>query len=517
MTDRQPQTPTRPSRLTVALTWLAAAAATVAGLLIGASAADGGVYRATQCNPGLGAGHPDLSFERNSDHYVSEAACEQGRGLSVKHSARRSAAGRWGAWSLEAPAGTTIRGITTKVGATASDGHSPRLFAGFPGSDPTPFGDLAAGTARWRGEGATGFGARLECARDGHCGEGATAKLRIRRLFLKLVDAAAPATGLGGPLGRDSTQRGIRVLATTSTDDGAGIRRVFLAVNRLPVGARKLDCSLRRRIALRLRPCPAAADLDFTLDTAAPPFRQGPNSLRVCALDWAPTNDRNRACSIGRVRVDNECPVDGAEGGEIDARLEGLDRRGSVQYGQTAHVVGRLLGEGGLPIADAEVCVATRVDLHDAVERVVATPATDSRGRFDVTLDPGPSREVRIAHWRDSEHVAERYLRLGVRARPTLRLRPRGTLHNGDRLQFGVRLHGPAAGGRRVHLKVRVGSRWQTLRTGSTGDSGRWHGAYRFRATSGSEVYAFRAFVPRQQGYPYDAGRSAVRKASVVG
>jgi len=97
MTERQPHTPTRLSRLTVALTWLAAAAAAVAGLLIGASAAEGGGYRVTQCNPGLGAGHPDISFGRNSDHYSSEAACEQGRGLSVKHSARRSAAGRWGA------------------------------------------------------------------------------------------------------------------------------------------------------------------------------------------------------------------------------------------------------------------------------------------------------------------------------------------------------------------------------------------------------------------------------------
>lgn len=519
MTDRDPQTPNRLSRLTVALTWLAAAAAAVAGLLIGASAAEGGVYRVAQCNPGLGAGHPDLSFGRNSDHYVSEAACEKGRGLSIKHSARQSPSGRWGAWSLQAPAGTTIRAITTKLSAGAAGGHVPELFAGFPGSEEdTPFGDAAASAARWRGKGADGFEARLECRRDAGCGEGAAAKLRVRRIFLKLLDDALPATELGGPLGSEATRRGTGVLKTTTTDEGAGVRRVFLTVNGEPVGARRLDCSLRRRVALRLRPCPSAADLEFTLDTVASPFRQGPNGLRVCALDWAPTNDRNRACTIGRVRIDNECPVDeGTESSRVEARLEGLGRRGSVPYGQGASVTGTLLDENGSPAAGAEVCVATRVDTHDAVERVIATPQTDSQGRFEARLEAGPSREVRVAHWSDSTHVDERYLRLGVRARPSLRLRPRGTLRNGERLRFAVRLHGPEAAGRRVHLKVRNGSRWQILRNGSTSGSGTWHGAYRFRATTGSEVYAFRAFVPRQQGYPYDAGRSEVRKARVVG
>jgi hypothetical protein len=518
MTDGSEHGQGRLSRAIVAFTWLAATAGTIALLLIAASAAEGGVYRVAQCNPGLGASHPDLSFDRNSDHYTSAAACEQGRGLTVRHSARRSRSGRWGAWTLDAPRGTTIRAMTTRVAAAASAGHEPQLLAGFPGSDPTPFGDPAAGGARWRGEGASGFEARLECTRDGGCGEGVAAKLRIRRLLLTLFDGAAPTTGLGGPLASDSTQRGTRTLTTSSTDDGSGIRRVFLAVNRQPVGARRLDCFLRRRIALRLRPCPATPNLDFTLDTAAGPFRQGPNGVRVCVLDWAPTNDRNRACSTSRVRVDNECPVDGgAEPATIEARIEGLGSRGSVRHGETAHVAGQLLAEAGGPVAGAEICVATRVDLHDAVERVVATPTTDSQGRFNTTLEAGPSREVRIAHWSDSEHVVERYLRLGVRARPDLRLRPRGTLGNGERLRFAVRLHGPEAGERRVHLKVRVGSSWRILRNGSTNESGVWHGAYRFRATSGSEVYAFRAFVPRQQGYPYDAGRSAVRKAHVSG
>lgn len=512
--------PARPTRATVAIAWLAAAGGTIALLLVGASAAEGGVYRVAECNPGLGAGHADLVFDRNSDHYVSQASCQEGRGLSVRHAARRSPSGRWGAWTLTAPQGTTLRRVTTKVSAIAADGHVPQLLVGFPGSEPTPFGRPRGNvhTARWRGEGARSFQARLRCERDGGCGEGAGAKLRIRRVFVQLLDAEAPSAELGGPLGGERTQRGTRALETISTDAGSGIRRVFLAVNGKPVGARKLDCALRRRIALRLRPCPASAEPSFELDTAATPFRQGPNSLRVCALDWAPTNDRNRNCATRRVRIDNACPVDeGSTAGTLEAHIAGLRHGRSIAHGRPARLVGRLVDSAGGGVEGAEVCVATRIDVHGAVERVVATPTTEAGGQFEARLEPGPSRQVRVAHWSDSEHVSERYLRLGVRARPGLRLSPHGTLHNGQRLRFTVRLHGPEAAGRRVHLKVRSGSRWLTLRNGSTNAAGRWSGSYRFRATTGAQTYSFRAYVPRQQGYPYQSGRSATRRVRVSG
>lgn len=510
--------PTRLSRLAVAITWLAATAGAIAALLVGASSAEGGVYRAVQCSPGLGAGHPDLSFERNSDHYVSEASCQSGRGLSVRHNARRSQAGRWGGWSLRAPEGTVLRRLTTKALGSASAGHEPELSVGLPGSGPTVLEHRPGGMhhVRWKGEGATSFQARLRCERSGGCGKGATAKLRFRRLAVQLLDDRAPATELGGPLAAGRTQRGTRTLEAIASDEGSGLWRVFLHVNGEPVAARSLDCALRQGVATRLRPCPRAAEPSFDLDTAGSPFRQGPNRLRACTLDYATASDRNRDCATRRVRIDNACPVDaGSEAGRLEARIAGGKR--AISHGEPARLVGRLVDDSGSGIAGAEVCVATRVDLHGARERVVATPTTSPGGQFEARLEPGPSREVRVAHWPDSERVAESYERLRVRAQPGLQRRPRGTLRNGDRVRFSVRLHGPRAEGRRAHLKVRSAGRWLRLRTGRTNARGRWAAAYRFRSTTGTRVYRFRAFVPSQADYPFEGGRSEVREVRVVG
>lgn len=510
----------RHGRALVALIWLAASAAAVTALLIAAAVAEGGVYRAAQCNPGLGAGHGDLDFDRNSEHYAGNAGCQEGEGISIRHEANRSGHDRWGAWRLTAPAGAHLEGVTAKVSGVAAAGHEPELLIGLPGSGETTFGDAlgSSHTVRWRGEQAESFAARLRCARPAGCGAGATAKLRLRRLTLRLSDGEAPAAELAGQLAGEATQRGLRRLRAIVADAGSGVRRVFVSVNGSPVAARKLDCALERRVATRLRPCPADAEPDFDLETAAPPFRQGPNNVRACALDYARSGERNRDCASRRVRVDNACPVDDAtEPGRLETRIAGTRGDGSVDHGEPAQLVGRLTDGSGDGIAGAEVCVATRADLHGTPERVVATPATGADGRFEVRLAPGPSREVRVAHWADDTDVTESYERLGVRARPTLSLSPSGPVPVGRRVRFDVRLHGPEAGGRRVHVKARSGGRWVKVRTGNADRNGRWRAAYRFRSTTGTRTYRFKAFVPRQAGYPFEAGRSAARKVTVSG
>ena len=109
MQTAPPKDPARHSRMLIAVVWLIATAAAVTALLVVAAIAEGGVYRAAQCNPGLGAGHGDLGFDRNSDHYAGDAGCQDGRGISVRHAAHRSGHDRWGAWTLDAPAGAEIQ------------------------------------------------------------------------------------------------------------------------------------------------------------------------------------------------------------------------------------------------------------------------------------------------------------------------------------------------------------------------------------------------------------------------
>ena len=90
-------------------------------------------------------------------------------------------------------------------------------------------------------------------------------------------------------------------------------------------------------------------------------------------------------------------------------------------------------------------------------------------------------------------------------------------MHNGDRVRFEARLPGPASAGRRVRIQVRADRRWLDLRQGHTGRLGTYRARYRFRATSGRQTYAFRAAVPKQSGYPYEAGRSRVKRLTVLG
>jgi hypothetical protein len=241
------------------------------------------------------------------------------------------------------------------------------------------------------------------------------------------------------------------------------------------------------------------------------PFRQGINVARGCVADYSNRAAANSSCQTRRVRVDNDCPVDGSgNAGHLQVRLRHARH-------QRPSVTGKLNGDGGEPLSHATVCVAQTPRVEGAAEHVVASPETDGDGRFGARLPARPSREVRVAFWPDEDHVAERYLRVRVRARPRLSVRPKGALRNGERAHFKAVLPGPVAGNRRVSLRVLSAGRWARVRDGHTNGRGRWSTRYRFRATTGRRTYRFRAFVPHQEGYPYAAGRSPARKVRVEG
>lgn len=512
MSKTPPKEPARLSRATIAIVWLSAAAGTILVLLLAAGSAEGGTYRAAQCHAGLGAGRGDFAFERNSDHYVSDADCD-GRGLAVRHSHRSSARDRWGAWLLPVPKGLLLTSFKATVAGTAEAGHTPELFAGLDGGGDE-LGRVTGDShpVSWHGSGIDGLQARLRCARS-ECGEGRRAKVRIRRLALRLLDETEPTAELDGPLASGVTQRGVTAMEAVASDVGSGVRRIHLEINGKPVTSRRVPCELRRRIALRLRPCPANTAKPYELDTEGRVFQQGLNRIRVCVDDYATTGDRNRACARHKARVDNECPVDDAsEAGVIQAGISG-GRRAD----QPSTLTGTLTDTSGDPIRAARVCIATRTNLGDAAERVIATPRTGAAGRFEARLEAGPSREVRVAHWAGTSEVAERYLDMQVRARPGLRIGPDRTLRNGESARFVVRLNQPEAAEREVHLQAKVDGRWVVIRAHRASRKGIWRDSYRFTSTTGERTYRFRALVKRQRGYPYLRGTSRVREVTVRG
>jgi hypothetical protein len=497
---------------------LAAAVALIACLP--PAAARAGTYRAAQCHPLFGAGRADVAFARSSDEFLASASCGDPGGLAVTHDGAGTRSGRWGAWTLTAPAGIELLAMRAQIAGTAAGGYRPELVLSGADGAEKPLDPVTGPfhTLRWSGTGTRSIAARLRCGRPGGCGPGRDARIGVRRLVVRLRDAAAPTVGDSGSLLAAGSRRGPESLAATAADAGAGVRRFILEVNGHPADARGVPCELSGRMALRLRPCPPSAGADFPIATAAAPFVQGPNDVRVCTLDYAANSGGNRACASHEVRVDNACPLSPVPGGAaLHARFAGAGDRVRLRRGERGRVRGRLLDAAGAAIPGATVCVAQRLPLDGRAETVLATPATDAAGRFSAPLPPGASREVRVAYWPSTEAALEDMLALRVAADPALRLRPRGTLRNGERLRFAVRLPGPAAGGRSVSLQVRSNGRWLRLRHGRTGGRGVWRSSYRFHATTGRRTYRFRAVVPRQDGYPYAAGASPVREKTVVG
>jgi hypothetical protein len=366
----------------------------------------------------------------------------------------------------------------------------------------------------WNGR-ARAFAARLACAGDGRCGRGGKAGIRVKRLSLRMADRVSPRTALRGPGFTSGSKRGIQTMQAVASDAGAGIHRFLLQVNGEPVAAHAAACHAAHGYALRLRPCPLYAATTFRAATTWAPFRQGPNTVRICTVDYGFDTRANRACAEHHVRVDNLCPI------SRTGRAPVLDAHFSHTHAARerggATVRGRLRSAAGAPVSGAPVCVATRVPLAGAGEHIAATPVTGADGRFSAELPSGPSRAVRVAYWWSATGVAERRLDLRVRARPRLRLRPAHPIHNGHRVRFKVRLQEPAAPRRWVRIQARSGKRWVEVRNGRTNLDGSYRARYRFHATTGRHRYAFRAVVPSQGGYPYRRGHSKTRHITVVG
>ena len=486
-----------------------------------APTARGGTYKAIQCYERSGAGHADVAYDSSSTRYRSSADCE-GRGLGITHEPgpSRTGSGRYGSWTVAAPAGTEIVRAAARVSASGQNYHVPQVHVGLEGGAKELLdgvrGDLH--TVDWEGTGGSYFSSRLVCLARDDCGDGLDAYIYMRRIALTLRDLAAPRIQLGGSLLERGSRRGDQVLAVEATDAGSGVRTISVELNDEPLQARVLECNVKDGVANRVRPCPGNATPRFEIDTTGAGFRQGPNELRVCAADFAPEATANRTCESRTVRVDNECPVSGITGSVLRAHFEGAGTRATTPSDEPATVVGSLTDAGGDPVRGAEICVATRVDVAQGPpERVIATPTTGGDGRFRVRLPAGPSREVRVAHWHGAHAVIERYLELRSKVVPRLSLAPSRGVTNGDSVRFDVSIPGPSEANRRVAMQARGTGKWVRIAGGRTDRGGRWSGTYRFRNTTGTRTYAFRAVVRRQPGYPYEPGHSKTQELKVTG
>jgi hypothetical protein len=486
---------------------------------VGAERAGAGSYVAVECHPELGAGHADAGYRETSSDFTATAGCAKGAGgITVGHRASETLANRFGRWTFAAPPGTHILSASAQAGGRSAGGLVPELLmrtAGMLHGLDVPVGLPRRVT--WEGHGGA-LVARLVCLRKPRCGPAQDARLRVQRVRLLLNDTTAPSVSFGGSLTGEEVVRDVRRIEAAAGDVGGGIQKVSVQVNGHPAGVAAPPCSLSRRVALRTTPCPASTLARIRANTTARPYRQGVNSVRVCAQDYAAHGRANVRCVHRRIRVDNLCPISPVTAGvHLSAHVAGVEHGSTARNGEHPRVVGRLVGSSGEPVQGARVCVAATAEVPGARERVLAKPTTDRAGRFSVRVRPAPAMRLRIAYWPGAQGALERFDSVRFRARPRLSIRPQGTLHTGDRARFVVGLPAPYEAGRLVRVEARSSGQWIPVTGGRTGAGGVFRGSYRFHATTGRRVYRFRAVVPRQDGYPYGAGVSAVRRVVVRG
>jgi hypothetical protein len=195
-----------------------------------------------------------------------------------------------------------------------------------------------------------------------------------------------------------------------------------------------------------------------------------------------------------------------------------LLRAARVPFGHRVEIAGRVQTGAGIPIRSAQVQILRRSGA-DSVEQVVATLRTDRRGRYAYVAQATATSVLRVVYSGTATNLpSQRGVTLLVPAASTIRARPRQVL-NGQAVSFLGRLRSrpvPTAG-KLVELQVVLSGRWQTFRTVRTDASGAWRARYRFRRSCGVLRYRFRARLPAESGYPFEAGHTRGVKVLVRG
>ena len=345
--------------------------------------------------------------------------------------------------------------------------------------------------------------------------------LKARNIAALEVDPHPPTlTGPSGSLLAPGILRGHQQLAAEAKDEGGGISKLEMLVNGVPAGSPLIptckvgqtkNLSYKGSVALTPSPCPLTLKNAWSLDTAAPPFQNGPNTVQVCASDFATVGEPSKTCSQPQaVSIDDSCADSPVPGGEqIEANFAGTAKPSlTVSYGHSVRLRGSLTNSTDEGIAGATVCLESRIRGSQQPLTPATVATTDPRGHFTFELPPAPNRDILVGYRHDTFQVAKR-LTLDTRARPSLEA-DRSSLANGERLKLRGIVPQPKAKGRVVVLQANVlgSKRWITFRKATSGHKGVFKANYRFTSTTRLTDYRFRAVVPTQAGYPWAQGHS---------
>ncbi|MCO5326629.1 MAG: hypothetical protein M9964_06165 [Solirubrobacterales bacterium] len=189
----------------------------------------------------------------------------------------------------------------------------------------------------------------------------------------------------------------------------------------------------------------------------------------------------------------------------------GGDSTARLRYGERPRLEATLRDADGRPLAGQPLDVVEAYAHGSSLAPVGRTVTTDSRGRIDVQLPAGPSREISIAYAGSRRYLAAAQRKVGVTVEGYARLAaiPRHVTAGRKVLFRGsVGTLGAVLGrGKLVELQVKGGGirRFRTIRQAfRTDPRGRWSLRYGFdRFYKRPTRFRFRLKVSREGGWPY--------------
>ena len=225
-------------------------------------------------------------------------------------------AGQNGFWRFNAPPGTEIVAVNVRANLRRENHHLAQIVAVDAQGGTRVIGNGLDSAQGYQAYSASGLRhvalvAILICSDGGGCPYSEHAHAYVQNIELVLADRYDPrVASVTGGLVEPGWKRGGLRLQAQASDVGSGIEHLRALVNGVEVGRASPACGgvLGGPYSSLLAPCPVSpvgVDLDRTLNTAATPFRSGPNTLLVCPEDFA---GNAGGCASRTIYVDNSPP-----------------------------------------------------------------------------------------------------------------------------------------------------------------------------------------------------------------
>jgi len=495
------------------------------------------------CDAQLPGGNPPFLTLENwfgGSYEVVQTCASPGGAIGIRAGVPQEAGWAVAETSVPSTPGGWVESLTMSASAGGFDGNSGEIFRGtltepsvawpVPGQGDNPRYFLLrtgpptiAEPLRPR---ENVFVFKLYCHFGHTCAPGSY--LVAQYLAATEVDPIPPVVkAVEGPLVSGGVVRGHQTIQAAAGDIGGGVRSLELRVDGLTMpGAAIGPCSIaavanpsfKGLVAATPTPCPPLLSGAWDVDTAASPFQDGPNTVQVCASDFASTGAPNTTCSNPTtVDVDNSCTASPVAGGaDLDAEFEGGgSEHVTLGFGDGTQITGELTDQSGAPVSGATICLEFQSAGSGSTRQTVETATTDGQGHFVLEIKPGPNRQFLVGYRHDSFQVAK-VLSVGTRAHPTIAL-SRHKIEGGKRIVISGRLPKPDPGEHVLALQgaSEHGHVWLTFKKVTTDLEGNYRTSYRFIKPRRPIGYRLRVVAPAQAGYEYESGTSKAARIRV--